>query len=175
MTTSSTSHTRYSWKKPASSWKKPMVKFVVSLVLLKRKKKKTAQPFNFMFLKKLWAFYNGGRGLFIGVDIYIYIYIFFFPHWGTQECFSNQFRHPNRREATIFGITHRIPNIQKTSYRTMRKLTMKQKMVHHFPMTMARVTPINQEETPLEHWHHTKHQILHLIRCGKCQIHRIVL
>ena len=29
-----------------------------------------------MFLKKLWAFYNGGRGLFIGVDIYIYIYIF---------------------------------------------------------------------------------------------------
>ena len=76
MTTSSTSHTRYSWKKPASSWKKPMVKFVVSLVLLKRKKKKTAPPFNFMFLIKLWAFYNEGRGLFIGVDIYIYIYIF---------------------------------------------------------------------------------------------------
>ena len=33
-----------------------------------------------------------------------------------EKCFPSQFLHPKRREATIFDISHWIPNIKKTSH-----------------------------------------------------------
>jgi len=63
-----------------------------------------------MFIIKFWAFYNGGQGLFIDVD-------FFFFLVGALGMFLQPIP-PSKQKETIFGITHKIPNIQKTSYTT---------------------------------------------------------
>ena len=89
-----------------------------------------------MFLIKFWAFYNGGQGLFMDVD-------FFFFGGGlrnvspTNSAIQTEGRRPFLASPTA------SQTFKKLRTQRMRKLAMKQKMVHHFPRTMAHATLIN--------------------------------